>query len=42
MAVLVHIREQYKLSLGSYDRPRMTMEWKELGLDVGERLVDGR
>ena len=39
MAVLAHIREQYSLSLGSYGRPRMTMELKEAGLDVGERRV---
>jgi putative transposase len=39
MAVLAHIREQYRLSLGSYGRPRMTMELKEVGLDVGERRV---
>ena len=32
-------REQYSLSLGSYGRPRMTMELKEAGLDVGERRV---
>lgn len=35
MKVLAHIREQY----GSYGRPRMTMELKEVGLDVGERRV---
>ena len=39
MRVLAHIREQYSLSLGSYGRPRMTMELKEVGLDVGERRV---
>jgi transposase InsO family protein len=39
MKVLAHIREQYSLSLGSYGRPRMTMELKEAGLDVGERRV---
>jgi putative transposase len=39
MAVLAHIREQYSLSLGSYGRPRMTMELKETGLAVGERRV---
>ena len=37
MKVLAHIREHYGLSLGSYGRPRMTMELKEAGLDVGER-----
>jgi len=39
MKVLAHIRKQYGLSLGSYGRPRMTMEFKEAGLDVGERRV---
>lgn len=39
MKVLAHIRGQYSLSLGSYGRPRMTMELKEVGLDVGERRV---
>ncbi len=39
LTVLAHIREQYRLSLGSYGRPRMTMELKEAGLDVGERRV---
>ncbi|WP_232455635.1 IS3 family transposase [Sphingomonas sp. KC8] len=39
MKVLAHIREQYRLSLGSYGRPRMTMELKEVGLDIGERRV---
>tara|TARA_R110000850_G_scaffold38800_27_gene100999 strand:+ start:6783 stop:7640 length:858 start_codon:yes stop_codon:yes gene_type:complete len=37
--VLAHIKDQYKLSLGSYGRARMTMELKEAGLDVGERRV---
>ena len=39
MSVLAHIREHYSLSLGSYGRPRMTMELKEAGLAVGERRV---
>lgn len=39
MRVLAHIREHYSLSLGSYGRPRMTMELKEAGLNVGERRV---
>lgn len=39
MKVLAHIREQYRLSLGSYGRPRMTMEVKEIGLEVGGRRV---
>ena|GEM_PF-1032417 len=37
--VLAHIREHDSLSLGSYGRPRMTMELKEAGLAVGERRV---
>jgi len=39
LVVLAHIREQFRLSLGSYGRPRMTEELKELGLDVGHRRV---
>ncbi len=39
LKVLAHIREQYTLSRGTYGRPRMTMELKEVGLDVGERRV---
>jgi putative transposase len=39
MKVLAHIREQYRLSLGSYGRTRMTMELKEVDLNVGERCV---
>ena len=39
MKVQAHIREQYSLSLGSYGRPRMTMDLKEAGLAVGERHV---
>jgi transposase InsO family protein len=39
LKVLAHIREQYTLSRGTYGRPRMTMELKEAGLDVGERRV---
>ena len=39
MVVLAHIREQFALSLGSYGRPRMTEELKELGLEVGHRRV---
>ena len=37
--VLAHIREQYSLSLGSYGRLRMTTEFKEAGLAVGESRV---
>ena len=39
MVLLAHIREQHKLSLGSYGRPRMTEELKELGFDVGHQRV---
>lgn len=39
MVVLARIREQFALSLGSYGRPRMTEELKELGLDVGHRRI---
>jgi len=39
MILLAHIREQHRLSLGSYGRPRMTEELKELGLKVGHRRI---
>ena len=39
MVLLAHIREQHHLSLGSYGRPRMTQELKEVGLHVGHRRV---
>ncbi len=39
MVVLAHIKEQSRLSLGSYGRPRMTEELKEMGLNVGHRRV---
>jgi len=39
MVLLAHIREQFRLSLGSYGRPRMTEELKELGFAVGHRRV---
>lgn len=39
LKVLAHIREHYALRNGSYGRPRMTMELREAGLDVGERRV---
>ena len=39
MVVLAHIKEQSRLSMGSYGRPRMTEELKELGLSVGHRRV---
>ena len=34
MVLLAHIREQKRLSLGSYGRPRMTAELNELGFDA--------
>ncbi|UOA25283.1 hypothetical protein DSM110277_03737 (plasmid) [Sulfitobacter pontiacus] len=39
MILLAHIREQHRLSLGSYGRPRMTQGLKEQGLQVGQRRV---
>ena len=39
MVLLAHIREQHKLSLYSYGRPRMTEELQELGFGVGHRRV---
>ena len=36
---LVHIKQQSRLSLGRYGRPRMTEELKRIGLDVGHRRV---
>jgi putative transposase len=39
MVLLAHIREQHRLSQGSYGRPRMTEELNELGLGVGHRRV---
>ena len=39
LVLLAHIRDQHRLSLGSYGRPRMTQELKEAGLSVGHRRV---
>jgi len=39
LMLIAHIREQFRLSLGSYGRPRMTEELKELGFDVGHRRI---
>ena len=39
MVVLAHIKEQSRLSLGSYGRPRMTEELKEVGVEVGHWRV---
>jgi putative transposase len=39
LVFLAHIREQHRLSLQSYGRPRITGELQELGLNVGHRRV---
>ena len=39
LAMLAHIKEQSRLSLGSYGRSRMAEELKEIGLNVGHRRV---
>ena len=39
MVTLAHIKEQSRLSLGCYGRPRMTEELKEIGFDIGHRRV---
>jgi putative transposase len=39
LVTLAHIKEQSRLSLGSYGRPRMTEELKEIGLNIGHRSV---
>jgi transposase InsO family protein len=39
MALLTHTGDRRRASLGSYGRPRMTGELKELGLDVRHRRV---
>lgn len=39
LVLLAYIREQHRLSLGSYGRPRMTEELKELGIGIGRRRV---
>ena len=39
MVLLAHIREQHRLSLENYGRPKMTEELQELGLNVGHRRV---
>ncbi len=39
LVTLAHIKEQSRLSLGSYGRPRMTEELKEISLKVGHRRV---
>jgi putative transposase len=42
MVLLAHIREQYRLSLESYGRPRMTKELQELSLNVGHPSPAGQ
>ena len=37
LVTLAHIKEQSRLSLGSYGRPRMTEELKEIGLNIGHQ-----
>ena len=39
MVIPTHIREQHRLSLESYGRPRMTADLQELGVKVGHRRV---
>ena len=39
MVILAHVREQHRLSLQSYGRPRMTEELQELGLKVGHPIA---
>ena len=39
LVTLAHTKERSRLSLGSYGRPRMTEELKEIGLDIGHRRV---
>ncbi len=39
LVTLAHITEQSCLSLGSYGRPRMTEELKDIGLDIGLRRI---
>ena len=39
MVILAHIREQHRLSLQSYGRPRMTEDLQELGVNVGHRRI---
>ena len=39
MVLFAYIRDQHRLSLGSYGLPRMTEELNELGIRVGQRRV---
>lgn len=42
MFVLARIKEQSRLNMSSYGRPRMTEELKEMGLNVGHPLPGRR
>ena len=42
LVILAHIWDQFEQSLGSYGRPRMTEDLKELGLTVGHPLPGRR
>jgi transposase InsO family protein len=39
LVTLAHIKDQSRLNLDSYGRPRMTEDLKEIGLNVGHRCV---
>jgi len=39
LVAVAHIKEQSRLSLGSYGRPRMTEELKGIGLNLGHRRM---
>jgi len=39
MVVLAHIKERSRWSLGSYGRPKMTEDLKDVGIDVGHLRV---
>jgi hypothetical protein len=38
LVTLAHIKRQSRLSLGSYGKPWVTEELKEIGLEVGHQL----
>ncbi len=42
MVVLAYFKEQLRLHLGSYGRPRMIEELKDVGIDVGHCRVGRR
>ena len=39
LVTLAHIKEQSRLSLGSYGRPGMTEKFEEIGLNIGHRRL---